>query len=669
MRKRGSDAGVLAVQKWFQDSVTYEGEPYTIDYEQAVAVADESLNTIVVARAGSGKTRTLVAKIVYLVAVRGVEPDEIMAFVFNVNAAKEINERLSKMRVNGEAVIGGENDAIWRGGNGGGARIGSSVEEVVDDATRDKGSTVRIASTFHAFARKIVYQVCKGEKRCGKILAGEKGAYVLEIVRRMMDDVEWRAKIVWFMKGQGELKPVGERGRVIEDAARLDEEELERFAAMMAQFVNRAQQKYLGGEVTVKEVAEEYLRGEGVMEREKAFVELGMEVFRRYHWYLLDAKRGPDRFSEYGTDFNLIVSWASRLIASKREEVARLLGGKKYILIDEYQDFSQLFLAAVRAIRTVTSSARLFVVGDDWQAINRFAGSEVEYFKEFEKFFPDGVRRYEITTNYRCDREVVEKARKFMIKAMGERGGFRAFSRRVGRVIVVDPRVTECELSLAVDSRMTECGLSLAVDPRMAECGQLSVVGSRTTERGLMPVKHDKGPNGRDMVYAEMAWRTLGRQPKRKMVQYMKTVFELIRTNRKAQEIMLLHRNNEMSLEGVSLVGLARGLKWGLERMGVMSAEEFDAKVRVMTIHKSKGLEAEVVIILEADEGVIPKLHPDTLLYGMFGETLDVALADQKRLFYVAMTRAKRRLYIMHDGGSGAGFVKYLGRGVERWDE
>jgi superfamily I DNA/RNA helicase len=48
--------------------------------------------------------------------------------------------------------------------------------------------------------------------------------------------------------------------------------------------------------------------------------------------------------------------------------------------------------------------------------------------------------------------------------------------------------------------------------------------------------------------------------------------------------------------------------------------------------------------------GVIPKLHPDTLLYGMFGETLDVALDDQKRLFYVAMTRAKRRLYIIHDG-------------------
>ena len=659
MRKRGSDAGVLAVQRWFRDSVTYEGEPYTIDYEQATAVADESLNTIVVARAGSGKTRTLVAKIVYLVAVRGVKPDEIMAFVFNANAAKEINERLSKMRVNGEVMIKGEggSEAMRRDGDGSSrVKISNDARKVVDGAIRDIDSTIKIASTFHAFARKIVYQVCKGEKKCGKILAREKDAYILEIVRRMMNEVKWRTRIIWFVKGQGELNPAGEMEKVSSDVVKLDEEELARFAAMMVQFVNRAQQKYLGGEVTVKEVAEEYLHEKGVTERERVFVGLGVEVFRRYHWYLLDAKRRLGGFQEYGTDFNLIVSWASRLIASKREEVARLLGGKKYILIDEYQDFSQLFLAAVRAIRTVASSARLFVVGDDWQAINRFAGSEVEYFKEFEKFFPDKVRRYEITTNYRCDYEVVERARKFMVKAMGERGGFRAFSRRMGRVIVVDPRMTECELPLVVDPRMTERRQSL-------------VVGSRATECGLLPVKHDKGPNGRDMVYAEMVWRTLGKQPKRKMVQYMKTVFELIRANRKAHEIMLLHRNNEMSLEGVSLVGLTRGLKWGLERMGVMSAEEFGSKVRVMTIHKSKGLEAEVVIILEADEGVIPKLHPDTLLYGMFGETEEVSLADQKRLFYVAMTRAKRRLYIIHDGSSGAGFVKYLGRGVERWGE
>ena len=62
-KRRITDKRVEEVQRWFADSVTYEGEPYVIDAEQAAAVADDSLNTIVVARAGSGKTRTLVAKI------------------------------------------------------------------------------------------------------------------------------------------------------------------------------------------------------------------------------------------------------------------------------------------------------------------------------------------------------------------------------------------------------------------------------------------------------------------------------------------------------------------------------------------------------------------------------------------------------------------------------
>ena len=140
---------------------------------------------------------------------------------------------------------------------------------------------------------------------------------------------------------------------------------------------------------------------------------------------------------------------------------------------------------------------------------------------------------------------------------------------------------------------------------------------------------------------------------------------ELIRNNSGMKNYLLLHRNNETNLEGMSLIGLAAGLKWGLVRLRIMTAVEFDTKVQVMTMHKSKGLEAEMVIILEADDGVIPKVHPDTVLYGVFGETMEVALDDQKRLFYVAMTRARKRLYIMSEGG---GFVKYLGGGVEKWE-
>ena len=168
-----------------------------------------------------------------------------------------------------------------------------------------------------------------------------------------------------------------------------------------------------------------------------------------------------------------------------------------------------------------------------------------------------------------------------------------------------------------------------------------------------------------DRILREAALRMGGVVVKKTMVQYLKTVVRLVQENVGAKEILILHRNNETNIGGVTLEGFGSGLKWGLDRLGILGEDEFDGLVRLMTMHKSKGLEAEVVIILEADEGVIPKVHPDTVLYGVFGETMEVALDDQKRLFYVAMTRAKKRLYIMSEGG---GFVKFLGRSVERWD-
>lgn len=639
MKKKDVDK-VEEVRKWFARAVTCEGEPYVMDAEQVAAVIDESENAIVAARAGSGKTRTIVAKIVYLVARCGVKPEEIMAFVFNANAAREINERLGKMRVDGVPVMGGVKVAETEINDGGATAVtDNNMRAGVggDRADKDNDASgavkeVKIASTFHAFARKIVYNICDGREKCGKILAGEKGGFILRIVQGMLKEPKWEGKIRRFVGGEmsevedetaEDINGVGRERRLKGDG--VEERDLVRFAKMMALFVNRAQQKFLAGENTLRESVQRRLGEKDLGARERDFVELGVECYRRYHWYLLDGELAG--FEEYGTDFNLLVSWASKLIVGGRGRVRKLLKGKKYILVDEYQDFSQLFLSVVLAIREVVPEVRLFVVGDDWQAINRFAGSDVEYFEGFERYFAP-ARRYEITTNYRCNYEIVGTAGKFMRKAMKEKGGFRAFVRRAGKVVLVNPRLTACEYGA---------------------------------------VEWDRRVSGRDRVYAEMARRMLGRTPKKGTVRYIKTLVQVIRKNRKASEILLLHRNNETNLEGIALGRLMSGLKWGLGQLGVFTEVEFEGKVRVMTMHKSKGLEAEVVIILEADEGVIPKTHPDTKLYGIFGETEEVALADQVRLFYVAMTRAKKRLYIMHDEAKGEGFVKYLGRGVEEW--
>lgn len=649
------NAQVTEVQRWFRRSVTCDGEPYAIDSEQAAAVLADEKNVIVVARAGSGKTRTIVAKMVYLIARCGVKPEEIMAFVFNANAAREINERLGRMRVDGVLVVG--NNQAGKGEDGVGetkpggvivarnnraktesieAKAGAGdgegrAAEDVEEETK-KRNTVKVARTFHAFARHIIYDVCDGKEKCGGILAGEKEGFVLTVVMGMMQEPKWAEKIWRFIEG-GEMseeeitEDINGTGRA-STIRKMEEWDLMRFARMMVLFINRAQQKFLAGKDTLRESVRLRLGEKGVSVRERLFIELGTECYRRYHWCLLEGRGKVAGYSEFGTDFNLIVSWASKLILRGGESVLWLLGEKKYILIDEYQDFSQLFLSVVLAMREFVPEVRLFVVGDDWQAINRFAGSDVEYFKEFERFFPEDVKRLEISTNYRCDKEVVERARTFMKKGMGAGGEFRAKSHRAGKVVLVDPRAIPCTVAEAPgDSR-----------------------------------------GWRDAVYQEMARRMLGHEPKKGTVRYVKALVLVIRKNKKAETIMILHRNNETNLEGMSLEGLRRGLKWGLERLEIIDGVEFERRVHVMTMHKSKGLEAEVVIILEADEGVIPKVHPDTQLYGVFGETEEVVLDDQKRLFYVAMTRAKRRLYIIHNPNGGAGFIGYLGRGVERWE-
>lgn len=413
---------------------------------------------------------------------------------------------------------------------------------------------------------------------------------------------------------------------------RLDDAEVGQLAQRMTQFVNRAQQKYLAGEQTLKESVKRRLADKKLEFRERLFIELGMECYRRYHWYLLNDKargRLGEKFDEYGADFNLIVLWASKLILDRKGEIRGLLEKKQYILIDEYQDFSRLFLSVVLAIREVVPEVKLFAVGDDWQAINRFAGSDVEYFKEFERYFPEGSRRLVISTNYRCDRAVVEAARKFMQKSMREKGDFRAYSKRIGRVVVVNPEMTSLEYGL---------------------------------------VDYNKRVRKHDRVHNTAARRMVGRIPKLATVQYLKTIIQVMQREKRAESIMILHRNNNISLGDVGLARLSNALRWDLEQLGVMGANEYDAKVKVITMHKAKGLEAEVVIILEADEGVIPKIHPDATIFGIFGENIEMTLADQKRLFYVAMTRAKKRLYIIHKNDN-EGFVKYLGRGIEGWGE
>ena len=78
----------------------------------------------------------------------------------------------------------------------------------------------------------------------------------------------------------------------------------------------------------------------------------------------------------------------------------------RYMFIDEYQDFSDLFLKLVDAIRTQNDRIEFFCVGDDWQAINGFAGSDLQFYENFHRYFTPSCELY-ISTNYRSSKSIV----------------------------------------------------------------------------------------------------------------------------------------------------------------------------------------------------------------------------------------------------------------------
>src|SRR5687768_17203947 len=87
------------------------------------------------------------------------------------------------------------------------------------------------------------------------------------------------------------------------------------------------------------------------------------------------------------------------------DDIAQLYKDKyKYILVDEFQDVNNLQVDLIRKL--VTDKTQLFCVGDDWQSIYGFRGSNVSYIIEFEKHFQD-AEVIKLNYNYRSTEHIV----------------------------------------------------------------------------------------------------------------------------------------------------------------------------------------------------------------------------------------------------------------------
>ncbi|MEM5948941.1 UvrD-helicase domain-containing protein [Spirochaetia bacterium 38H-sp] len=139
-------------------------------------------------------------------------------------------------------------------------------------------------------------------------------------------------------------------------------------------------------------------------QRNELFIEIIQPIYERYENHLKEIRPIPE------IDFSDLINKATTYITNGQYNKEF-----KYVIIDEFQDISIDRYKLVKAIKENNPACKLFCVGDDWQSICRFSGSDIALFKEFEEYFGFTVKS-KIETTYRFHNPLLNLSSEFIQK-------------------------------------------------------------------------------------------------------------------------------------------------------------------------------------------------------------------------------------------------------------
>ena len=87
-----------------------------------------------------------------------------------------------------------------------------------------------------------------------------------------------------------------------------------------------------------------------------------------------------------------------------------------YIMIDEFQDIGVGRFNLIDNIKKQNYYSKTFCVGDDWQAIYRFAGGDINILFDFEKYFGDNSEKLFLTESFRLNSQLAKISNDFISK-------------------------------------------------------------------------------------------------------------------------------------------------------------------------------------------------------------------------------------------------------------
>ncbi len=135
--------------------------------------------------------------------------------------------------------------------------------------------------------------------------------------------------------------------------------------------------------------------------RAQAFLSVFQPIFERYQDALIASGE---------VDFHDMINQATDLIETRRYH-----SPFGYILVDEFQDISPSRVRLLKALLNSSPGSQLFAIGDDWQAIYRFTGSDIAVIRQFGDHF-GMFERIDLATTFRCADRIVTVATDFILR-------------------------------------------------------------------------------------------------------------------------------------------------------------------------------------------------------------------------------------------------------------
>ena len=643
---------------------------YPLDKQQRRSIVSGEENCLVVSSAGSGKTSSIVGKVKYLTEIKKINPQNILLISYTNKAAAELTERMGIAGLRGYTfhklaldIIGqttGQKPSIYENTDALFVKIyhellndkkfkKSVIEYFIDYQTPEKEwekrknerrqqlseqKEVRLKATFPDMDGKTVYVRSEQEQKICFALSSlsVKFRYEEPYEHPLVDEMHSQYKpdfSIYFEQG-------GETKRIYLEHFGVDEHGLVPiwFAKDRGITYEEANQKYNDG-ITWKKAAHEKFGTKllttssadfhysDIREKLKTLLEKAdVSIQEKTDAELYDMVLPPN--SKHEKAFIRLVVTFVTLIKSSCKSVDEVLRQTKnagderstfiiknifqpvykryieelaninqidftdailqatdicrsshpvkydYIIVDEFQDISVDRYNFLKVLREGNPPAKLYCVGDDWQSIYRFSGSDMALFNQFSDYFGQ-TEINKIETTYRFGEPLVSLSSQFI-------------------------------------------------------------------QRNEAQIKKNIHPFN-PQVKTELQFCDYERRD------YCNVIGQLVASIPLDKSVFLLGR---YSFDDYYLSFMYKSVKEGNRFFYIIG----DRKIEFLTVHKSKGLEADYVIILQCNKdtyGFPSLVSDDPVLNYVLTKSDQYPYGEERRLFYVAITRAKVKTYILYD--------------------